>query len=204
MCATPRILGLLAYLLLLTGTGLRAQPVPDAIVKVEHAQQEVVQGTVDKVDYGRGYLVISSGEHILRLRARGGDLARFAPGQHVTLRYEIIGEIPWLEPSMPETGAPSYPPAGRVGYTFGLVRRVDRSQGEIVVVGPTPHEPEVTAIAHPRQLVGIVPGHMVAARYVYLGVGLPSVIELSSAPLSAIEDLVPSGRAANPIEKSGK
>lgn len=174
----------------------RGQPAPEAPVFDEKRQLRGVQGTVEQVDYRGGVLVVSTGDEPLRLRARGGDLAGFAPGQHVTLRYEMIGQVPWLEPPVPAEGAPSYPPAGRVGYAFGLVRSVDRSRGEIVVVGPTPELREVTAVAHPRQLLGVLPGQMVAARYVYLGVGLPSVIELSLAPLSSQDNLTLSSHAA--------
>lgn len=195
-----RVLSLFISSFLLFGAVARGQPKADSAAVIDKRQLRGLQGTVEKVDYRGGYLVVSAGEEALRLRARGGDLAAFVPGQHVTVRYEMIGHIPWLEPPVPTEGTPSYPPAGRVGYAFGLVRSVDRSRGEIVVVGPIPETAEITAVAHPRQLLGILPGQMIAARYVYLGIGLPSVIELSSAPLGSSDGLLLPGYAASVLD----
>lgn len=176
-----RILPLFVFSVTMASRFLHAEPPAPTARDLSWEQKSetgVVQGVIERVEYGGPSLVISTSGGLFSLRARGADLAPFAPGQIVTVAYAVYDDVPWLVVEEPKTPA-KFLPAGRLGNAIGAVERIDRGSGRIVVTGPDPATPAVTGVAHPSDLDGVVPGQMISVDYVYLGEGLPTVLQIA-------------------------
>lgn len=130
-----------------------------------------VQGAVDALDWGRGLIQVTTSSGPLVLNASPDQLAALSPGDLVRLEYEDLAGHPWVA-SAHGVSAPADATLAVTGTLRGAVTAVDKASGVIVVEGRPLR-------AHPAQLVGVLPGHLVEVVFGEVQ-GVPWLLQVES------------------------
>ncbi len=137
----------------------------DRVGKLSPAETGVLQGTVRAIDFRAGIMEVSASGRTIALHAKPDELASFHSGDLVSIDYDDYAGVLWLASHAggATMGNQNFAISGTVS---GTVTGLNKARGYVTVLGSTRTR---TFLAHPSDLLDLVPGQFVSLSFERIG-----------------------------------
>lgn len=150
--------------------GQQGQMQQGQMMNPQGGAEGMVQGIVQRSNVPRGTLQVLTGDGLVTLRAKPGQIMSFRNGDVVRIGFSSFGGQKWVVSYLGGQGslqASAQPFAGaRGGGAMGTVSSVNRGAGRITI---SFSEGQRTFQAHPNDIAAVSPGESVNVRFVRVG-----------------------------------